>query len=802
MKAKTINCSMAIVILGWLALPLSAQSPTIPPSVSRVTPPGLKRGSAVIFTIEGRSLAGARAVLFDAPGLTGKVLGVRDIPEEVAAKAVGDTEAAIPLGSKQELRLEITAAAGTEIGPHSFRIQTPLGTSNLGTVEVGALPEISENEPNDTLAESQRVDLPATLVATIGWPGDVDSYRFEGKAGQELVFQVVAASLGSQLKSVLVLRDAMGRELARAGQYSRKPDAVLTIKLPADGKYTISVSDLGKRGGMSFFYRLHAGALPYVTDVFPLGVRAGETSEVWVKGVNLGDVQKVTVQAPPSAEGWTTLPLRVKTSQGEALNKLMLAVGAEPEVMESEPNDSPPQAQRITIPVTINGRISGSKKEGSLDEDYFRFQARKGEHLLIEVAAARLGSPLDSVVEILDAKGNDIESATIRPLVETSLTLSDRDSKTRAFRATSLTGIHPFDYLMIGDELLQITLIPEQPDDDLLVKAFRGERLALLNTSPQEHPVNTPVYKVKIFESGKEFPPNGLPVFHLTYRNDDGGPGCGQDSRLDFTVPQEGEYLLHIKDIRGLQGEDFSYRLTVQGARPDFTLAAEPANPNVPRGGRVPITVEADRRFGYEGPIEVQVKGLPPGITPSPATIPAGQDSTVVILTAAPDAALSENAAPFQIVGRGLVDGRELVRATDPMEPLRVASVMPPPDVVVVTEPRELILEAGQKNSLTLRVERKNGFKGRLLFNLMNLPPGVYVADIGFTGVIVTEKENSRKLVLRAEDWVPSIHQPIYLVGKVESSSSTEHASPPLILKLRSKKELASAGREPATSNR
>ena len=36
--------------------------------------------------------------------------------------------------------------------------------------------------------------------------------------------------------------------------------------------------------------------------------------------------------------------------------------------------------------------------------------------------------------------------------------------------------------------------------------------------------------------------PNGLPVFDLGYRNDDGGPTFGKDSRLEFTAPATGTY--------------------------------------------------------------------------------------------------------------------------------------------------------------------------------------------------------------------------------------------------------------------
>ena len=36
------------------------------------------------------------------------------------------------------------------------------------------------------------------------------------------------------------------------------------------------------------------------------------------------------------------------------------------------------------------------------------------------------------------------------------------------------------------------------------------------------------MYKVGVHPPGTTFSPNGFPVFTLTYRNDDGGPGHGR----------------------------------------------------------------------------------------------------------------------------------------------------------------------------------------------------------------------------------------------------------------------------------
>ena len=804
----SIRCRrfFGIILLGWVWQVRAAEVPTIPPAVTYINPHGVRRGSTVVLTVDGRNIAGTQWVLFDVPGLAARVLDVKDVPEEPKVIRPGvDLGAAVPEGTKQQAKLELTAAPDVEVGPHWFRLQTSLGTSNVVIFEVDSLPQVQEVEPNDTPAQSQHVELPATLVGTLSSVGDVDTYQFQGHVGEEVVFQPLAASLGSQLQSVLTLRDSNGQVLERVGEFSRNPETVLTAKLPADGGYTIAISDLEKKGGRNYFYLLKAGSLPYVTEVFPLGVRAGQPAEVAVKGVNLGDLRTVTVEPSAYDATWQTLALRVKTAHGETLNKVRLGVGNVPEIVESEPNNTPAQAQRVTIPVTINGHIASANAKTPdsavgnsrpADEDYFRFAARKGQHLNIEVQAARLGSPLDSVVEVLDGYGREIPLATVRSIAQTTQTLNDRDSRTRLFRLESLAGLHPNDYLMMGDELVQIDFVPDQPDADIRVKGLGKERFSLLNTSPEAHAQTDPVYKVGVFEPGREFPPNGMPVFQLTLRNDDGGPGYGSDSRVDFVVPRDGEYLLHIKDVRGQEGEDFAYRLTVREARPDFMLSADPRNPNVPRGGRVPIEVTADRREGFDGPIEVDAEKLPPGVKAVPATIASGQHSAVVILEATADLAPG-SATPFRILGRGKVDGRVLVRVADAEEPLRVVSVMPPPDVVVAAAPQQVELEAGKEVIVTLQVDRKNGFKGRIPCAVINLPPGVTVVNSGLNGVLVTENQNTRTFTLRAEDWVETMDQPIYAVAEVESNSPTRHVSAPLVLRLRGKKLIATGKSSP-----
>jgi hypothetical protein len=782
MKTKLIllACVFALAADGLPDSPARSNGPIIPPTISKVWPVGMERGKTVIFTIEGRSLDGAQKVLFDAPGLEAKVQSVIQEQEEIQGPRAGlDTEAAVPLGKKTEARIEVVASADAKPGLHWFRIETPLGTSNTGVIEVTALPEVPHEKPAE--GNVRWVQFPATLVGTLSSPGEIHRFGFEGKKGQELVFSVVAATLGSKLKSELVLQDSQGKVLAKAGEFSREADVVLAHKFQADGKYTIELLDREHGGGKGYFYRVNAGELALVTSVFPLGVQAGKPTEVAVQGVNLKGVDKVKVDPPKWADGWTVIPLRFENAQIVPINKVELVVGNENEVLEKEPNNTPQEAQPIHAPVTINGHIAGAN--GAADEDYFRFSARQGEKLTIEVAAARLGSPLDSVIEVLDSRGKPVPRATVRCLYQTSATLSDRDSRTQAIRFLSLTGFRENDYVMIGDELDQISTIPDQPDADVIMKGVDGQRLTFLGTSPALRPVDTPIYKAQILPPDAKFAPNGLPVFHITYRNDDGGPGFGADSRLDFTAPKEGEFLVHLKDVRGVQGSDFAYRLTIRQPNPDFMLTAQPDSPNIPRGGDVPVTVVANRGQGYEGPIQIEVKGLPKGVTASPAKIPEGQDSTVVVLASTPDAPLGEISS-LRILGRAVVSGREIVRVANQEAPLQVASIIPAPDLLVRVSPSEVTLEPGKEVKLQLHVQRNNTFKGRVPCRVVNLPPGVRVVNVGLNGVLVHEGEENQTFTLRAEDWAAPIEQPIYVVGEVESNSPTLHASRALTLKV------------------
>src|SRR5207248_10303875 len=104
--------------------------------------------------------------------------------------------------------------------------------------------------------DAQPVTPGQEVQGAIGQKQDVDVYRFEGKAGQQLVAGVLAARYGSALDSFLTLHDGEGRTLASNDDSDGSPDSRVERRLPRDGTYYLSVIDANDQGGPAHVYRL------------------------------------------------------------------------------------------------------------------------------------------------------------------------------------------------------------------------------------------------------------------------------------------------------------------------------------------------------------------------------------------------------------------------------------------------------------------------------------------------------------------------------------------------------------------
>lgn len=779
-----------LAVTLFLPLALAEQPRTNPPTILETAPIAISRGQTTEVRVEGINLRGASSVYFDPEGVSGKVLHVNELGElQQNRSGIGSSVQLGPNPPRNQVTMEITVKPETQIGLYRFRLLTKYGTSNTGTVSIEPyFGETTEIEPNDTISyalqQTEYVFLPTIVSGSIRAPGDEDYFAFEAHAGQELVFDISAQSIGSALRWGMELYDSRGTLLAKRRIDDSQPGTALGYKIPADGRYTLRVFDVEHGGSRRHSYRVKIGEYPYLTGAYPLGLRRGESAPVTLQGFNLGDQRKIELKGERSYEQMKAEDVWARSTLGPSHNRIRLAVGDYPEVAEQEQGVAPEKAQLLPVPSTVNGRISGLY-DGSPDVDYFRFRAQKGRHYIIEVEAQRLGSPLDSVVEVLDSKGNPIPRATVRAMLATQTTLADRDSVTAGIRLVASEGFSVGDYVSIGNEILKVEALPRTPDDDFRFESFNGQRIGYFDTTPEAHAIDTPAYKVQVYPPGKTFAPNGLPVTTLYYRNDDGGPLFGKDSRLNFAAPADSEYLIKLSDTRGEQGEQFAYRLTVREPAPDFTLDVSPANPNVPRGGRVALRVTAARMDDFDGPIEVELRDVPAGLRATRNTIFPGQESTVLILEADPDAKLPA-ATGLNVVGRARIGDREVVRTSSADDKLRYLALAQRPDLQVEAQQKEVTLEAGGTAEVSVAIKRAENFDGRVPVSVLNLPPGVRVLDVGLNGVLVTPEETTRTFVLEAKPWVKPLDQPIALTGQVETNSPirSEYASAPILLKI------------------
>ncbi|MBI5687191.1 MAG: hypothetical protein HZC54_19130 [Verrucomicrobia bacterium] len=317
----------------------------------------------------------------------------------------------------------ITVAPNAEPGQRELRLVTAAGISNPMVFHIGQAPEFSEpaskniaqqvsavsriavfrnTKPKPTMS----VTLPAVVNGQI-LPGEVDRFRFVATKGQKLVIAVNAQQLIPYIsdavpgwfQATLSLYDSQGKELAYTDDFRFNPDPVIYYEVPADGEYVIEIKDSIYRGREDFVYRITIGETPFITSIFPLGGPVGGKTTVELKGWNL-PATSLTMDGANKTSGVHPLSIR-KGSQ--VSNFVPFAVDNLPECLAEKSRGGKSHAQRVTLPIIINGRIQKPD-----DSSVFCFDGKAGQEIVAEVLARRLNSPLDSVLKLADATGNQI----------------------------------------------------------------------------------------------------------------------------------------------------------------------------------------------------------------------------------------------------------------------------------------------------------------------------------------------------------------------------------------------------------
>jgi len=484
-----------------LCLLVSPMALAASPSLIDVLPRGGQRGTDVELRFVGGSLADAIDLVCHEPGITFKqIISAADA----------------------EFKCIVTIAPDAALGRHAIRVRTKSGISNLRIFSVGALPEIMETEPNSDAARAQVVALGITVNGVAQYE-DVDYFAVELAAGQKLAAEVEAIRLGQQLfdAKLRLFGPSGGEVLSEDDTAAMRQDAAFVYVASEAGRYMVAVSEAAYGGSDGYTYRLHLGQFPRPLGVTPMGGAPGTPTKVtWLGDPEL-TAAEVTVTSDLNRTGW----VQPANDRGLSPTPFAFRASALPGALEVEPNNAREQATAGQGPGAFDGVIS---QKG--DEDWFAFDGLKDQTYDLRVWARELGSPLDSVLELLNPDGGGI------------------------------------------------------------------------------------------------------------FGSDD---AVGPDSAGRITLPADGRYTFRVRDHLGHGGVTFAYRVEVTSPSPRFYFSLinnEPAMIPVARANHAFALLNVTRA-NFDGPIDVDFRDLPPGVTITGGQIPAGQTQLPVIISASADAA-------------------------------------------------------------------------------------------------------------------------------------------------------------------
>jgi len=238
-------------------------------------------------------------------------------------------------------------ARGLAPGIYPLTVRTDKFISAPVLFAVDTLPECLSRKSNHSQSAAQPLELPVIVNGRIEAPGQWDVFRLEGRAGDDIVAEVIARRLDSPLDSVLRLTDAAGKQLAfnddfedkGAGLQTHYADSYLTAKLPEDGAYYLWIGDAQHQGGPEYAYRLRVGPPrpDFALRVVPssLAVRPGASVPLTVYALRHdGFSNAITVALKDAPAGFKLAGGPVPTNQTEIKLTLTAPAMVEPAILK------------------------------------------------------------------------------------------------------------------------------------------------------------------------------------------------------------------------------------------------------------------------------------------------------------------------------------------------------------------------------------------------------------------------------------------------------------------------------------
>lgn len=713
--ARTLRLPVSFALLLSFSASLTH---AVAPNLTTVTPAGGQRGSEVTVTLRGDRLADAQEIFFYRPGLT-------------VAKI---TEAA-----DKQVILTLTVAPDCPLGEHPLRLRTASGLSALRLFYVGAFPALEEKEPNNKTDAAQPVTLNTTIHGTIG-AEDIDWFSVAAKKDQRLSVEIEGARLGrTMFDPIITVQDAAGKIVATSDDTPLLThDGYVSFLVPADGKYLIQIRDMAYSGN-GHVYRLHVGTFPRPAVASPLGGRAGDTLAVTFLGDPTGDFTQSLALPAPSANPTAIVPLRtpiLAERDGLAASPNWLRVTAFPNAdsVPAGPTVAAAPLLTATAPFAFHGTLTTPSTP-----DHFRFKAKKDQNLDFTVFARRLGSTLDSVLTVLDAKGKQLgnnddaagnpdSSLRVRIPEDGDYTVKIADQLGRAgprfgYRV-EVTAVRPTLVLSIPDtarydyETRKSPAIPRGNRFAVLMNVtrdtFSGDLRVTLDglpsgvTATSEIVPGTLSAVPVVFEAAADAPlagalvtPTGVPTEEAKHAT--------VASRYRHTV----DWVRIQNDTVYVRSEVGQLATAVVEEVPFKISIVEPKVPLV-QAGEMELKIVAERAEGFDEPITLKMVWNPPGVSAQPdLTIPKGATSIAYKLNATDKAEV--RTWKTAVTASATVKGG-LAHVSSQLAALEIAPGFLAGKIALTKVPR------GGRAPLTVKLEQKIPFEGTAVARLINLP--------------------------------------------------------------------------------
>ena len=698
----------SLVIGHWSFLPAQA----VAPRLANILPTGGQRGTELEVRFTGQRLDDTREIVFYTPGLS------------VASMEPGTNS----------LKATLKIAPDCRLGEHQIRLRTATGVSELRTFWVSPYTNVTELEPNSELAKAQRLQINCTVAGTIP-SEDMDFYVVTAAKGQRLTAEVEGMRLGrGTFDPYVCIQDKTGKILDAAEDSALGfQDGVASILAPEDGDYFVQVRETSFGGRDDYQYRLHVGSFPRPTGVHPIAGRAGETVKVKFLGDVKGEIAQ-SIQLPSTASD--RFGVFAQQDGLSAPSPNWMRVTPFLTAAEVEPNDTREQVGEVReTPVVFNGVIA---KPG--DHDWFRFRAKKGQNLQVTVYARRLRSPLDSTIQVVNAKGSSVAENDDAAGPDSSLTFKpDEDGDYAVLVRDHLKRGGPdFAYCIeVAPVEPSVSLkIPEVARNDTQTRQYiavpRGNRFATLLSVKRTSLGSDLTFRADQLPAGMKLLADTMPAkvdqFPVVFEADADAVVTGKliDLFAVATNKVEGRFRNDIELVQGPNNTSCygtqvdKLLVAVTEAAPFKLRIVEPKVPLV-QGGSMELKVVVERDPGFDEPVQVKMVWNPPGVSSlSDVTIPKGSNSVIYPLNAKGDADL--RSWQIAVIGSAKVHEGDLFVSSQ-LTKLQIGE----PFVMARIEPSAC--EPGKVTNITVKLEQKIPFTGKATIRLIGLPEKVVVPE-------------------------------------------------------------------------